>query len=230
MTYEESQIPNDLNETPTLTPIIKTSPEWLTFGISEVNKKKSVDLKIENVGNGLLKIKHISVADKSFIVQNLSYPLTIEPNTSQKVTVSYTPTDTKPVTTTLTIESNLDLVKLKVYAGIGGESDGSGTFTVKLVKGLNILSLPNKPETPFTAKTLSEKIGDLSVMIQLDQETQNFKSFIPDIHEDEGFNIEGGSGYVINLMKAKDVQFTGTVWKDIATSPSITSGCRKQLL
>ncbi|MDP6999904.1 MAG: hypothetical protein QF569_27875, partial [Candidatus Poribacteria bacterium] len=97
------------------------------------------------------------------------------------------------------------------------------TYTLGFVQGLNIMSLPNKPNTPYTAKTLAEKIGDVTLIIRLDKTLQRFEAYIPTIETGNGFTINGGEGYIINTTQAKGSAFTGKVWVDAApaTTPVV---------
>ena len=94
-----------------------------------------------------------------------------------------------------------------------------GTLTLNLNNGLNMISLPNHPETPYTAKSFAEKIRDVTVIIRY---TNKFESYLPGHDEDDGFPIEGGQGYIINLVnvtQSKPVNFTGTVWDNANPAP-----------
>jgi len=52
-----------------------------------------------------------------------------------------------------------------------GTTEGKVTLAVN--KGLNMISLPLKPETPYTASSLAEKLGATTV-IKLDELGQRF--------------------------------------------------------
>ena len=88
--------------------------------------------------------------------------------------------------------------------------DFSATYSVSLPKGLNMISVPLKPETPMTARFLAEMIGATTV-IMLDEVRQKFVGWTPDA-PDYGFPIEGGKGYIVNLSQAQQVTFVGTAW------------------
>jgi len=79
-----------------------------------------------------------------------------------------------------------------------------------------MISLPNCPETSYTAKSFAEKIGDVTVMIRF---TSKFESYLPGYDTDDGFPIEGGQGYIINITQSKCVDFTGTVWDNTNSAP-----------
>ena len=70
--------------------------------------------------------------------------------------------------------------------------DYSNVYVVSLPRGLNMLSVPLKPEIPMTARSFAEKIGATAV-IALDEARQEFVGWTPDA-PDDGFPIEGGKG------------------------------------
>jgi len=88
---------------------------------------------------------------------------------------------------------------------------GVSTFTLSLDSGLNMISLPVKPETPFTARSFAKKLG-ATVVIRYDAQGDEFVPFVPEAFGGDGFAIEGGQGYIVNLLGAKEVVFTGSVW------------------
>ncbi len=94
------------------------------------------------------------------------------------------------------------------------------TFTLSLAKGLNLISLPLEPATPYTAQTLLVQLG-ATVVLRFDVARQTFVAYIPDISPD--FPIEGGQGYIVNLLESKEVSLTGTAWDDTTTAPSIVN-------
>ena len=85
-------------------------------------------------------------------------------------------------------------------------------FSMHLFKGLNMLSVPLKPTVHMTARTLALKTGATAV-ITLDPAEKQFVAWTPNA-PDAGFPIEGGKGYIVNLLKSRDVVFTGTAWTD----------------
>ena len=90
-----------------------------------------------------------------------------------------------------------------------GEGFGN-IFSMHLSEGLNMLSVPLKPTVHMTARSLAVKTGATTV-ITLDAANQQFVGWTPDA-PDDGFSIEGGEGYIVNLPKARDIVFTGTAW------------------
>ncbi len=102
---------------------------------------------------------------------------------------------------------------------------GAYGFHVELTAGLNMISLPLMPNEPYTARSFMEKIGATTV-IKLDAATQNFIGFTAN-STGNGFSIEGGMGYIINVTAPKTVSFTGSAWQnttaEVAAAPTLTS-------
>ena len=99
------------------------------------------------------------------------------------------------------------------------------TYTVTLSKGLNMLSVPLAPSTPMTAKNLVALTGATTI-ITLDAAKQRFIAWTPSA-PDEGFPIEGGQGYIVNVPEVRNFAFVGAPWTDpteeaAAAPPAIT--------
>ena len=115
-------------------------------------------------------------------------------------------------------------------------SQAESTFTVNLVQGLNIISLPNRPDTSLTAFSLAQQIStidtDVSVnfVIRIDPTSQRFKAFVPSIDgsaSSHNFSIQGGNGYIIKITDAdsgnnptRPLAFSGRIWVDGLTAPA----------
>lgn len=102
--------------------------------------------------------------------------------------------------------------------------DFSNVYLVSLAQGLNMLSVPLKPATPMTARSLAQ-MTDATVVIALDAVNQRFVGWTPDAPVD-GFPIEGGTGYIVNLLQARQVAFTGAAWTNqpqVTAAPSAAS-------
>ena len=101
--------------------------------------------------------------------------------------------------------------------------DFSSAYVVSLHKGLNMISIPLKPSAPMTARFLAEMLGATTV-IALDEVRQKFVAWTPDA-PDYGFPIEGGKGYIVNLLQAQQVTFVGTAWtnQSQAAAPASTA-------
>ena len=83
-------------------------------------------------------------------------------------------------------------------------------FFTSLESGLNMISLPLKPINPYTARSLAKKI-DATVVIKLDEVRQRLIGFTID-DPDDGFPVEGGRGYIVNVGEGKIVKFEGAAW------------------
>jgi len=88
--------------------------------------------------------------------------------------------------------------------------DFSNVFFMSLTAGLNMISTPLKPRTPYTARTFAEELSATAV-IKLDEARQRFVGFTLDA-PDDGFDIEGGKGYIVNVKESGVVAFTGAAW------------------
>ena len=106
--------------------------------------------------------------------------------------------------------------------GTEEESDTfSNAYTVKLSKGLNMLSVPLASAKPMTAKSLAG-IAGATVVIALDAENQSFVGWTPSAPND-GFTIEGGQGYIVNVPETRNFAFVGAPWTrqmEAAAAPS----------
>ena len=105
------------------------------------------------------------------------------------------------------------------------ESTHFGNFyTVTLSKGLNMISLPLAPPTPVNAKGLVAMAGATTI-IMFDAPHQKFVAWTPDAPND-GFSIEGGQGYIVNVPATRNFAFVGAPWTDqteAAAAPSAIS-------
>ena len=91
-----------------------------------------------------------------------------------------------------------------------GPADFTNVFFITLAPGLNLVSLPLEPITPYSARSLAEKLS-ATVVIELDDGRQRFVGFTPDA-PDDGFQIEGGKGYIVNVPEGGTFAFVGAVW------------------
>ena len=97
-------------------------------------------------------------------------------------------------------------------------------FNVTLAKGLNMISVPLAPPTPMTAKSFGAMTG-ATIVITLDTANQQFVGWTPSAPND-GFPVEGGKGYIVNVPESRDFAFTGAPWTDqtkAAASPPAVS-------
>ena len=109
--------------------------------------------------------------------------------------------------------------------GTKAESDYFGNvFNVTLAKGLNMISVPLAPPKPMTAKALAALTGATTV-ITLDTANQQFVGWTPSAPND-GFPIEGGKGYIVNVPDTRQFAYVGSQWinqtEDTAAAPSVS--------
>ena len=90
--------------------------------------------------------------------------------------------------------------------------DFSNVFNVTLTKGLNMLSVPLAQPTPMNAKSLASITGS-TMVIALDAERQRFIGWTPSA-PDDGFTVEGGQGYIVNVPQSRNFAFVGAPWID----------------
>ena len=97
----------------------------------------------------------------------------------------------------------------------------SNTYTAPLSKGLNMISVPLAPIRPMTAKSLVAMTGATTI-ITLDTATQQFVAWTPSA-PDDGFSIEGGKGYIVNVPRDRNFAFVGAPWTnptEVAAAPT----------
>ena len=104
--------------------------------------------------------------------------------------------------------------------------DFSNVYSVALPRGLNMLSVPLKPKTPMTARSLAEMVGATKV-IALNEARQKFVGWTPDA-PDSGFSIEGGKGYIVNLMQSQEVTFVGAPWTNQLSTTAAPSAALEE--
>jgi hypothetical protein len=88
--------------------------------------------------------------------------------------------------------------------------DYSNVFFMALTPGLNMISLPLEPAIPFTARSLAEHIS-ATMVIRYDQALGKFVGFTL-AASDDGFPIQGGEGYIVNVPGGGMVAFVGAPW------------------
>ena len=97
-------------------------------------------------------------------------------------------------------------------------------FNVTLAKGLNMISVPLAPPAPMSAKSLAALTGATTV-ITFDTANQQFVGWTP-TSPDDGFPIEGGKGYIVNVPDTRQFAYVGSRWtnqtEDTAAAPSVS--------
>ena len=97
------------------------------------------------------------------------------------------------------------------------EPVGKNAFTVDLAEGLNMISIPLKPTAPYTARSLMNALSS-TMLIRYNTQMGRFDGFTA-AAPDDGFEISGGQGYIVNVPQAQTFTFTGNMW----THPSVTA-------
>ncbi len=102
----------------------------------------------------------------------------------------------------------------------------TNTFKTQLAAGLNMISLPLMPSEPYSARTFMEKLGATTI-IEYNPSAGKFVGFTANSPGD-GFPIEGGKGYIVNVTESKVAEFSGRAWQNApstaAPAPRQTSG------
>ncbi len=97
-------------------------------------------------------------------------------------------------------------------------------YNVTLSKGLNMISVPLAPPKPMNARSLAGIAGATTV-ITLDTANQQFVGWTPDAPND-GFPVEGGQGYIVNVPETRQFAFVGAPWttqtEEAAAAPAIS--------
>ena len=100
----------------------------------------------------------------------------------------------------------------------------SNAYTTTLSKGLNMISVPLAPIRPTTAKSLVALTGATTI-ITLDAASQQFVAWTPGA-PDDGFPVEGGKGYIVNVPETRNFAFIGAPWTnqtEAAAAPTAIS-------
>ena len=95
-------------------------------------------------------------------------------------------------------------------------------YNVTLDKGLNMISVPLAPPAPMSAKSLAGLTGATTV-IALDAEKQEFVGWTPSA-PDDGFPIEGGKGYIVNVPETRQFAYVGSRWTNQTEGPAAAPG------
>jgi hypothetical protein len=104
----------------------------------------------------------------------------------------------------------------------GAPSDEVFAFDLQLDVGLNMVSLPLMPDEPFTAQTFVEALG-ATIVVRFDTARQRFIGYTAG-QDGDAFPIEGGQGYIVNVLDAGVVTFIGKAWRNQpAAAPANTS-------
>ena len=112
-----------------------------------------------------------------------------------------------------------DLTGLEIGEPAGDGKDYSNVFFAELSQGLNMMSVPLQPVIQYSARTLAETTS-ATMVIDFDEDLQQFVAFTPDAPDNANFDINGGEGYIVNVLEDRTVAFSGAAWTN---NPSVLS-------
>lgn len=191
--------------------------------VSFRGEKEEVTIEGIVAANGE-RIPHADLSQKDFRVAFIlltmgeSAPVTQEIEKVQAVRRFWPPFFHRATNNLATMVSTLDGAVEDVV--LPEEATGKLSFTVPLNNGLNIISPPLRPLEPFTAQSFMEFIN-ATMVISISDEGR-FVSWTRDTPGD-GFQIEGGRGYIVNTPNGGDVKFTGAGWSDSPDAEGIAA-------
>lgn len=116
-----------------------------------------------------------------------------------------------------TLISNPAITAQSIQINVSEASD-LYQFDVALSAGVNIVSLPLRPESPITASSLIEDLDATLVVRSIDG---RFQVYVPVEGFGTDFLLEGGQGYIVNLRGPTHYNLVGHPWgTPIQAAPS----------
>jgi len=209
--------------------IISTDPT-LSVGVS-IEKPASKDVPpLQGAIPGSIR-RISSIAQDGSVIGELTGTATL--------VLSYPDTvdDTKPPQVYILIDGNWDLLgdqatdtnSNRVIANITrlgtyrlvSPAEAFNEFTLNLVKGLNFISVPLKPDEDWRLSDLAEFIGsDLLFIVRYDSDTERFRAYLPGFHSPSSLDnvpISGAEGYLVQMKASAEVTFRGKAWDGAAS-------------
>ena len=127
-----------------------------------------------------------------------------------------TGTQARPITEVFIV--NADAVLTRDLVNLDGTTPPIGpstisSFTLSLDDGLNMVSLPLRTAVSLTARSFAQQLA-ATMVIKYDTQQDEFVPFVPEVFSGDGFTIDGGQGYIVNMLNPRDVVFTGTAWSN----------------
>ena len=117
-------------------------------------------------------------------------------------------------------DERIQNLEFRVSDSLSVPEPGEHTFDIALSAGLNMISLPLMPSEPYTARAFMEKTGATTV-VEYNSAAGSFMGFTAN-SDGNGFPIEGGKGYIVNVTAPKTVRFTGSAWKNaVPAAPTV---------
>jgi hypothetical protein len=209
-------------------PAISVSPTPIDFGRITVGQPATQTVTVGNTGAAELVVSDITASglgtNDTFTFSATNF--TVQPGNSKNITLTLTKAAAGSINLgVITITSNDPSSPKRVNFSATTTASGSitGQFTVPLSVGLNLISLPVQPSSPMSAKDLANTTG-ATLILQLDAPNQRWLPFVPGVSTGNGFTLNGGEGYIINLLQAKQISFTGTVWDNTGAAPNPSPG------
>ena len=110
------------------------------------------------------------------------------------------------------------------------------TATISLLRGVNMIGLPLKPGVSYTAKSLSQHLSsnsdnlnddstvDVTWVIRYPSSNKKFEAYVWSLDQaHDGFEIQGGRGYIVHVSSGRDVVFEGGPWSGVLNPISAPS-------
>jgi hypothetical protein len=98
------------------------------------------------------------------------------------------------------------------WYGVSAPAPPSGTFSLDLATGLNLISMPINDASITTAASLAAKLGpNCTEVVKFNATQQQLQSYVPGVPLNN-FAIASGAGYFVNLNNPTSVVLTGTGW------------------
>ena len=133
-----------------------------------------------------------------------------------------------------TAGNNATLTHIAVVANSSYKVDT--TATISLLRGVNMIGLPLKPDVSYTAKSLSQHLAsnsdnlnddsavDVTWVIRYPSSNKKFEAYVWSLDQThDGFEIQGGRGYIVHVSSGRDVVFEGGPWSGILNPISAPS-------
>ena len=201
------------------------------FGEVMVGETATLPIIFVNTGADPVEITQITSSNPAFMLPpDIQTPFEIPPGARVDLAALFVPQAAGDQLGSLSIESNDPESPFTVpLLGMGTEptipAGYDNVFSTNLSPGLNMISLPLKPITPYTARSFAEEIG-ATIVIEYNTDLRRFVGYTLDAPGD-GFSIEGDKGYIVNTPEGGTFTFTGAAWTNEppveAAPPSIQS-------
>ena len=133
-----------------------------------------------------------------------------------------------------TAGNNATLTHIAVVANSSYKVDT--TATISLLRGVNMIGLPLKPDVSYTAKSLSQHLAsnsdnlnddstvDVTWVIRYPSSNKKFEAYVWSLDQThDGFEIQGGRGYIVHVSSGRDVVFEGGPWSGVLNPISAPS-------